>query len=551
MPTREQLLNEYLLAAMDSGKVRMKSPKAGRGGEALMTAAENVLPFVGAAKSALEGDYRNAMIQAGLDVAMPPAVKGAAALGGKFLAPMLAGALSPKMSKAESIAAGLYHDIGGGLKLQKPVSEVQVKVKEDPKVSMLERRTISPESMQGGVAFPLVGDRSAAGRILEELEGTPVNVRLEGGPEFMRANPGMAWASGKGVLKSLSDRVRQGAESGGDVYGVYTAMGPQSVDFNTMVTEALLKQLDINALRKKDIQAFDRAVRSIKGQGGKFKAPDFPGIENPEIHSLLMEGPGGQRDAFVKAMGKAQFQKSGFPDVIAARVGVTDPALLDIPRGSSGFTVAKMEPAGRVLEESGHTTYPFDLAGEYVGGFERQIPHDIMFHDPIEAKRILGSTATGAHKSLELNAPLQYLDQEWLDRVMKYLENQKGLEQLKAKGGKVEANAFPYGLRHDSELPKGKGYFGPMTTSSGDVMTEYSSSDDAGDYPLVVPTLTADEIRTLLSNGELTEQMLEKAQGWADARRKMGKSPFAGSDELRLPVPKKTGGSTTKSVKKR
>jgi hypothetical protein len=123
-------------------------------------------------------------------------------------------------------------------------------------------------------------------------------------------------------------------------------------------------------------------------------------------------------------------------------------------------------------------------------------------------------------------------------------------KQMK-RGGKVEANAFPYGLRHDSELPKGKGYFGPMTTSSGDVMTEYSSSDDAGDYPLVVPTLTADEIRTLLSNGELTEQMLEKAQGWADARRKMGKSPFAGSDELRLPVPKKAGGSTTKSVKKR
>jgi hypothetical protein len=71
----------------------MKSPKAGRGGEALMTAAENVLPFVSAAKSALEGDYRNAMIQAGLDVALPPAVKGAAALSGKFLAPVLAGAI--------------------------------------------------------------------------------------------------------------------------------------------------------------------------------------------------------------------------------------------------------------------------------------------------------------------------------------------------------------------------------------------------------------------------------------------------------------------------
>jgi hypothetical protein len=100
MPTKEQLLNEYLLAAMDSGKVRMKSPKAGRGGEALMTAAENFLPFVSAAKSALEGDYRNAMIQAGLDVAMPHAVQGAAALGGKALAPLLAGIMSTKPERA-------------------------------------------------------------------------------------------------------------------------------------------------------------------------------------------------------------------------------------------------------------------------------------------------------------------------------------------------------------------------------------------------------------------------------------------------------------------
>jgi hypothetical protein len=114
---------------------------------------------------------------------------------------------------------------------------------------------------------------------------------------------------------------------------------------------------------------------------------------------------------------------------------VTDPALLNIPRGSTGFTIAKMDPEGRVLEESGHATYPFDLAGEYVGGFERQIPHDIMFYDPIQAKRILGSTPAGAHKSLELNAPLQYLDQEWLDRVMQYLESQKKMGEGYAKGG--------------------------------------------------------------------------------------------------------------------
>jgi hypothetical protein len=86
MPTKEQLLNEYLLAAMDSGKVGMKSPTAGRGEKALMTAAETVVPFVGAIKSALEGEYKKAMMEAGLDVAGGPIAKGLGAA-----APMLAG----------------------------------------------------------------------------------------------------------------------------------------------------------------------------------------------------------------------------------------------------------------------------------------------------------------------------------------------------------------------------------------------------------------------------------------------------------------------------
>jgi hypothetical protein len=88
-----ELLGSGTMAAMDTGKVEMrKAPGAKKAEEALSTAAE-FIPFVGAGKAAAEGDYGSAALQAGMDVAGGPLLKGAAALGGKFLAPALAGAI--------------------------------------------------------------------------------------------------------------------------------------------------------------------------------------------------------------------------------------------------------------------------------------------------------------------------------------------------------------------------------------------------------------------------------------------------------------------------
>jgi hypothetical protein len=91
-----ELLSGGTMAAMDTGKVEMrKAPGAKKAEEALSTAAE-LIPFVGAGKAAAEGDYGSAALQAGIDVAGGPLLKGAAALGGKFLAPMLAGIINNK-----------------------------------------------------------------------------------------------------------------------------------------------------------------------------------------------------------------------------------------------------------------------------------------------------------------------------------------------------------------------------------------------------------------------------------------------------------------------
>ena len=344
---------------------------------------------------------------------------------------------SKRMSKAEAEAAGYWHDISE-TRLAKPIGEYKSKVVDDPSVQLLPRKIITPEDIQNGIAIPFAGDRAAAGRIIQEIEGTPMNVILEGGPDFMRLHPGSAWASGQGVLSMLAKRIKMARESGQPIYGVYTAMSPLSVDFNTMMTEALLNQMDISAFSKKDIEAFNAAVKAVKGQGGKPKAPNFPGLEDPELRDKLITGPGGQRDAFVKAMAKAGFQKRGFPDVAATRLAVTDPELLDVERGASGYTIARLDPEATIFEKSGHSTYPLDLGGDYFGSFENQLPVEQMYPTHFEAKRLMGKTPEGAHKSLELFAPLQDLDQSWLDSAMKYREMQKKLTGRK-KGGLAHA----------------------------------------------------------------------------------------------------------------
>jgi hypothetical protein len=92
------LLEGGTMAAMDTGKVEMrKAPGAKKAEEALSTAAD-FIPFVGAGKSAMQGDYGSAALQAGMDVAGGPLLKGAAALGGKAI-PALAGIFIGPKSK--------------------------------------------------------------------------------------------------------------------------------------------------------------------------------------------------------------------------------------------------------------------------------------------------------------------------------------------------------------------------------------------------------------------------------------------------------------------
>jgi len=110
----------------------------------------------------------------------------------------------------------------------------------------------------------------------------------------------------------------------------------------------------------------------------------------------------------------------------------------------------------------------------------------------------------------------------------------KSVERKMNEGG--VANVAPYGIRHSGEGVKGMGYFGPLQGAEG-VSTEISAEDESGEFPLLVPTLTAEEVKLLLSGGQPTEAIYRKAAEHARTRRESGKSPFSAPTELRYPLP--------------
>lgn len=85
---------------------------------------------------------------------------------------------------------------------------------------------------------------------------------------------------------------------------------------------------------------------------------------------------------------------------------------------------------------------------------------------------------------------------------------------------------------------KGYGWLGPMRAADGSVMSEYSSADEKGSFPLVNPLLTSKEVDYLLSVPPterpaiptvargLDDSIFNKAQKWADVRRIQNRDPF-------------------------
>ena len=65
------------------------------------------------------------------------------------------------------------------------------------------------------------------------------------------------------------------------------------------------------------------------------------------------------------------------------------------------------------------------VGGDYVGGIEGGLPRALAFPEWYNMRRAGNKSPGTDHRSFELSKPVQRVDQQWIDTVMKHMEAQR------------------------------------------------------------------------------------------------------------------------------
>ena len=357
----------------------------------------------------------------------------------------------PARSKQANEEAGLYHPVGGGIKLSKPTYGMHSTTVADPAFKPPEIGIITPEQMVKDEAaiIPLVGDRAAGGRYLTHVGENELDeaVRLTAGPLYMDANynhlipdDSAGWESGASRVTALSKQAQRAGLGGRPVYGMYTAGSATNTDFNIMGANALIQQIPFSKISKKAEKEFDLAM--INASKKSPAIPDWPGIRSPEAREMLMDKSNGiMRVKLFDVMGKENFQSMGFPDVPATRKAIIQPELLDVPTNQAGFRLARMDTTGRIIENPLiPSDYPVAMAAKVAGQLDVPADYKDIFQSHFDARRLFSQPESGDYYSFSRAHPIQYADEEWLNRLMEQrLAAEKKIKTGEyADGGMVE-----------------------------------------------------------------------------------------------------------------
>jgi hypothetical protein len=375
------------------------------------------VPGVGTALSARdfersrrEGDKLGMALSS---IGMVPVVGGAT----RAVSKALRGAeKAPRMSAAEAKAAGYWHPIGLGKKLSKPYDEMTYSA--TPLKDLPTRKSIGIEDLEGQYIVPAIGDRTAAGKLLTEVDGVKFQnpVKLEGGPDFMLTHGsqpgGSVWASGQSIVSKLRNRAvgAQEATPGANVNLMYVPMGHDSLNFSTMPTDAALEMIRSGKITKKSQREFDDAVRSLR--------PEFAGLQSPEVIAQLRNN-GALRHAFLNRMQLDDFQKAGFPELASIRKAIMEPSLSTVPNYAGGYSVGRIDTSKPIIKNAKdpHSTYDTQLAGQVVGGMDVNIPHTELWKDFFAERRARGMPVSGDRMAFERSAPAQLVTPQLIDEL--------------------------------------------------------------------------------------------------------------------------------------
>lgn len=332
-----------------------------------------------------------------------------------------------------------------------------------------ERKIINPEVLVGKVGVPVVGDRSirlanptdrpyeASGqRGITSIRGVPLSreVYPEGGFGFTldSEGTGKGWSSMSGIARKKQENIKLAAEETGlEPLGVYSALGMESIDFSTPVLTSMIAQIDSIGIPKREIRAFDKAIR--EGSGVVKGIPDWVGLESPDVFDQILgrggfprEGSGALRLRVLNEMKKKRWENVGFPvynDVVAT---FTSPDLIDVPKSGVGYSIFRADPEADVFPEDFHLSYdtviPAKRGKESFGGLTGLVPPEIIFPSIFKdlsqqvnkAGRPLSyDEQTG---SLMMNPKLyEEFTDEKIDNLIRYMNENLGTDY--ARGGAV------------------------------------------------------------------------------------------------------------------
>lgn len=319
--------------------------------------------------------------------------------------------------KTVYVNQGLYHAIGEGKKLPMPVD--QMKWESRPSGLLAPRKVVSPEDVQGSMLIPAYGDRSDGGRSLLSVGGRELAepVDLHGGAKFMqsRSDSGTVWANALSPASGIAKQVRKASDEGHQVVMPFVAMGHGSLDSSATMIDTLLQQMRGTTISNTAKKQFNVDVRKIR--------KEWRGFDDPQSMEALRSNAT-LREAVTDVMSLDKYQDRGFPNLAETRAAIIDPNLRDAPTGSGGYNLSLLHPEGKLVKDSPlqHPSFPVQIGGKYLGGFDRQYPWEVMFLDWWKKRRAGNAPTSTDHRSFLMGQPKQLATQEWLDGMMKWRE---------------------------------------------------------------------------------------------------------------------------------
>jgi hypothetical protein len=128
-------------------------------------------------------------------------------------------------------------------------------------------------------------------------------------------------------------------------------------------------------------------------------------------------------------MESAAMRKAGFPDIAAARYGITDPRLVHADPFDTGLTMGAVDPSGKMVGPKdlgnlrAHKSYDTQLAGDYLGKMGTgRIPGNLIWRDFFDARRASGAKTASDQRSFMMSPTTQKVDAQMVDNIMRWLE---------------------------------------------------------------------------------------------------------------------------------